>query len=185
MSSLQQAGKLPQRVFLPHRSDPPYAHPNHGYTAASLSLSLSHTQIHTHTIICMYSDDYIQAQKRVCWLRAYSSSHFSPSAHQLGTQSSSSLSIFQLDPLNLTFFVRHPSLRPPPLHPSHTVFFARSLLQRGRQLTESKEEKTCFPPRETPVKNTHPAENTCWHSSCISQWLLFLSRFQPVIRAVK
>ena len=42
------AGKVSPRVFLPHRSDPPYAHPNHGYTAASLSLSLTHQYMHVY-----------------------------------------------------------------------------------------------------------------------------------------
>lgn len=65
----------------------------------------------------------------------------------------------QLNLLNLTLCFLHPSLLPPPLHPSHAVFFARSLLRRGRQLTESEEEKTSFPPRETPLK-THVQPRT-------------------------
>ena len=70
-----------------------------------------------------------------------------------------SLRNHQLSLLNLTLCVLHPSPLPPPLHPPRAVFFARSLLQRGRQLTESEEEKTSFPPRETPLK-THVQPRT-------------------------
>ena len=154
VSSLQGGWQVSPRVFLPHRSDPPYAHPNHGYTAASLSLS------HTPIYACVYGCTSTRAHTKTSSVSSIMCS-FIQAAPCFCLLSASA----QLNLQNLIFCVLRSSLPPPPpsslLHPFNAVFFARSLLQRERQLTESEEEKTSFPPRETPVKNTHPAEITC------------------------
>lgn len=153
VSSLQNDWQVAPRVFLPHRSDPPYTHPNHGYTAA-FALALIQallTKVRVHMDTCRKERTSLKLYLSPC-LR---------SSRKRGSMQHQNL-----------------VLQPQLLYPSRAAFLY--LVTPSERKAADQSHRT----KKKPLKNTnkqkeqtaHPAENTCWRSSCISQRLLFLSR---------